>query len=745
VARIRNVLRSSRRIMLDGKPLKVMDLGVGMAAALVSKTMAMAGSKVRRLDPVGGDPFYDVYPAYRVWRECTVPIERGDLSQQLADADVCIVGGEDYPGLPEPVNVGELTRQYPRLVILKLSGYVEGFAPGAPAVDLLVQARSGLVNEQYADRPLCFSLPVPTYGAALLGLAGVWAALLERQRSGLGQVVFASLQQGIALFWTPIWMSAERPDDDFMKVSPKGVRHLIFQCGDGGYVQFVMGIPGAVAKLYQVLGIDAPVDQNDRGNPRPGAALDKYFGDLGLIAPYVRKRERGELLQALWKAGIAAEPVLNPGEAWDDEQVRANSVIVRNEGGWRFVGQPLNIRVIDCRAAPPGERVSSASAPAAPLAGVRIVDLGSFVAGPFASKVLANLGADVIKVEPLTGSAGRGILRHTIAADGAKRSIAVDLKTPEGLEIVEKLCARAHAVQHNFRVGVAKRLGVDPASLRRVKADLVSLETTAYGAVGPKAAHSGFDMVMQAFCGHEARAGGAGNPPLWCRVPLVDYGTGAMGSIALLIGLVIQGASGSAVETHVSLLDTALFLMSELVQSPDGAFAGAPLLDKGQTGFHPAESLYETKDGWIAVVARTNHAAQGLARIGQLIDPRPRGAWGELERMQIATHLRRYDTDCLLQELSEAGVWAERCVEDGWAALRKNAAAHAAQMVVGRQDRRRGRIEGCLGPLVSFSRSAVTVEGLAAPELGEHTDEVLLELGYTPGEIADLRRRAVVA
>src|SRR5690606_11883958 len=117
-------------------------------------------------------------------------------------------------------------------------------------------------------------------------------------------------------------------------------------------------------------------------------------------------------------------------------------------------------------------------------------------------------------------------------------------------------------------VGVAARLGLDPSNLRRLNPNIITLQTSGYGQTGPKAEQPGWDMVMQALCGLEQRAGGEGNPPLWYRSAIVDYSTGALGAISLLMAVFTRARYGGSVETEVSLLATALTLMPELIRTP---------------------------------------------------------------------------------------------------------------------------------------------------------------------------------
>src|SRR4030095_10430489 len=149
--------------------LRVVDLSVGMAGALATKFLVDAGARVRRMEPADGDPFRGQYSAYEIWQRgkelVRSPDSGGDaiLDELLSGAAVCVLGGEDYPGLRWRHDTQGLARRHPRLVILEFTGYPSG-TPQAqrPAVDILVQARSGLAFEHYSQRPLCHALPAPT-------------------------------------------------------------------------------------------------------------------------------------------------------------------------------------------------------------------------------------------------------------------------------------------------------------------------------------------------------------------------------------------------------------------------------------------------------------------------------------------------------------------------------------------------------------------------------------------------------
>jgi crotonobetainyl-CoA:carnitine CoA-transferase CaiB-like acyl-CoA transferase len=716
----------------------VVDLGVGIPAALASRLLADTGAEVFRL----ADSAEPTTQSMAAWRRDNRALSAEYLEDTLSAADVCIVGGEDLAGYAPRWKADTLAQRHPKLVILNLTGYGAADPDREHrAVDLLVQARSGLVFEQSAPRPRPLGYPLPTFGLVLQGVLGVWCALFSRASTGQGQIVTSSLLQGAAMYWSQIWLQAQKTSVGFDRIAPRDVRQLVFQCRDGTYVQFAMGVPGSLKKLYAVLGIPVEVGGADRGAPDPRRGQN-YFGDTALIAQYVARFERRPLLEALWAVGFTAEGVLEPGACWDDAQTQALGTIIDRPGLGRVVGPPVRWTA---REAPVSTaRSSAATDSGAPLQGVRVVDFGAVVAGPYSSALLADLGADVIKVEPLTGDFNRQQVRTTVVANRRKRSIAIDAKSTEGAALIAQICKSANAVHHNFRPGVAARLGIDPAALRRLRPDIVTLETSAYGEVGPRAAQPGFDSLIQALCGHEVRAGGQGNPPHCCRSFFVDFTAGALGAIALVAGLVSQKSRGRGVDYSMSLLEAGLFLMSELIQLPSGEFVGAPPLSKDLTGFCAAESLYEVRDGWIAVAIRSESMAARFAAILQLDLPRNPDSWSSTEQAAIQRALLQWTRDDIVRVFKNAEVWSEPCLEHGWWDLAAAAERNGQRFLSSVREPTHGEITGWLEPLFSLSRTQITPWRRFSPGLGEHTDEILAELGLEPEKIAELRQCRVI-
>ena len=384
---------------------------------------------------------------------------------------------------------------------------------------------------------------------------------------------------------------------------------------------------------------------------------------------------------------------------------------------------------------------------AGPLAGIRVIDLGMYVAGPYVSVILGDLGAEVIKIEPLGGEPGRVYFRGLAACNRGKRVIAVDMKTVEGTEVVKRICQTADVVHHNFRPGVSGRLGVDAPTLRGRNAELIVLETPGYGTSGPKSDWPGFDMIFQAYCGHEQHAAGEGNPPLWYRFAIIDFAAGMLGAIAILGALYRRRRVGEGASLSVSLFDTGIYLLSELLKSDDGSMSGVGRMNSAQTGFHPAESLFQTQDGWIAVAARDDAMAAELARVLGCTEVAsyPRGCWGEAERRAISKALRELSTDSAEYMLREAGVWVQRCRTHAARELLSSPALRALGTSLAGTHPKYGETLQ-IGPCMSLSAAPFeSAKRDGIPALGEHTRELLREIGYADADIDTLYGRKAVA
>ena len=414
---------------------------------------------------------------------------------------------------------------------------------------------------------------------------------------------------------------------------------------------------------------------------------------------------------------------------------------------------------------------------AGPLAGYRVLEFGSFVAGPFAAQMLADLGADVIKIEPPTGDPWRSHMsfvpyesRVFIALNRGKRSICIDLKQPEGIEVCHALVRSADAVLSNNRPDTAAKLKFDHETLMRVNPSLVYCDITAYGASGPKRNEPGFDLITQGYTGAMATEGKVvrGHPVPVRSSSFIDYSTGYATVNAVLAGLLARERTGEGQLASTSLLGNAIAMQSLSVIRVERALSAAQVWVDGERkelverGASYAEQqaeyakvstaqiyecyyrAYRTKDGAFALGTLAVPPRIRLLRFLGLSDPRievpgydestPEAiALAEelVERMEAEfakrttsewiTELRERDIPC------EPVRFAEEIVNDEQA---------LANDFVVEMEHPAGGPYRAAGPVVDFESGNPPLR--PSPMLGQHSREILEELGLDEPRIERL-------
>lgn len=256
----------------------------------------------------------------------------------------------------------------------------------------------------------------------------------------------------------------------------------------------------------------------------------------------------------------------------------------------------------------------------APLDGVRVVEFGQYIAGPAATQALADLGAEVIKVEPLTGEASRhlGIFGDAIwrSFNVDKQAIAVDLKSTQGRDLAVALAGSADIVVQNLRPGAADRLGLGARALRSTHPTLVHASITGFGSSGPGAGRSGYDIAAQAESGMMWINGAAGGDPTRVGFPVVDIAVGAICAQAVLGSYIGRLRHGTGATVETSLLEVALHLLGPAWS--EYFTTGKPPIrtGNGQVAVAPGADLVPTADGWIVLSA---YSVEHFLRLAQLV------------------------------------------------------------------------------------------------------------------------------
>ena len=391
------------------------------------------------------------------------------------------------------------------------------------------------------------------------------------------------------------------------------------------------------------------------------------------------------------------------------------------------------------------------------LEGLRVLDQTQVMAGPFCAMLLADMGADVVKIEPPGGETTRamdleaapGVSAPFLAVNRNKRGLVLDLKRVEGVAILTQLVATADVLIENYRPGVARRLGVDYATLSAVNPRLVYCSISGFGQTGPYAERGGYDLIAQGMSGIMSATGSEGGAPVKVGVPITDLGAGLFAVFGILCAVRARRVTGRGQFVDTSLFEAGLALSAW--EATEYWYTGQ--VPRGLGTAHRLNAPYQAfraSDGYFTVgAANDNLFPRFCAILGRddlVEDPR---------FDSVAQRLRhRAELERLVEALTARqprAHWLAQCEAAGVPAGPINTVpealddphVHARGMVQELAHPDAGRVKG-LGNPVKLSATPPAMRK-AAPRLGEDTDAILAELGLDPPAIAALRAKGVVA
>ncbi len=772
---------SDRGGALEG--VVVVELAQSLAGEFAGGLLADMGATVVKVEPRDGSPLRrrgpgiagedSLYFQSENRGKYSVVAELGELGREpwlaklLATADAVI---EDLgPGRLEAVGLSPaaLCAQNARLAVLRISPFGQtGPLAGERGDDRIAQAFSGMqFATGFPDRPpIPVTVPLAEAWSAILGAGALLMAVFHARRSGHGQVIDIGLyqtalrmQEDVVIRHHRTGAVAARMGTESATVVPANV----YPTGDGGWIALSGAGDQPFARLCEAIG--EPDAVKDPRFATSAARLANRAAADELVRSWVARHDLADVEARFTKAGVAGTAVRSVDEIIDDAHVRARRSILslKSFSGSDFlapaptprfsrtsardpVGAPrlgehtaivrASVERLAARSSP---AVRSSSAPGAgALAGVRVLDLSQWLAGPAAAALLGDFGAEVVMVElPATGTASidgpgsRGV--GFPVTNRNKRSITLDVRSARGRDVFLELVRLSDVIVENFRPGTLERWNLGPAALHAVNPRLVLLRSSGFGQSGPYAARAAFNPVGLAFGGMTYLNGFPDRPPCRDGVTAGDYSTALFNVLGVLAALLCRDRDGQGQVVDTAMFECALRLTGDLL-AVRSALNIRRERAAGDSPLYPSSLTVEAVDGRFvaASAASWSEFADALARLGRPRVDEPVGVREELAKLVGAVA-----ADEAARVLRRAGLTAS--VVNSVADLVQEPHLWSRGDLVRRTDPEMGEIvmQGIV-PILSRTPGRLT-DWSRRP--GSDNDVVLgALLGYTPQQIREI-------
>ncbi len=628
--------------------LRVVELTEGISGPYAARFLADQGADVVKIEPSQGDP-YRSDPGFQALnrnKRSVVADNPEDLCARLApQADVLVV--------PSTAHADRLRRFAPNAVMVSFPIWGQNAQPLGSIEEVPAATGIGWNQISYSEGPVDLVMPLASYGAGMLGAIAIAAGLYARQNTGQAPTYEVSDVAGSGAMQigdvNVELLGSEREGSSPLGSTGRAAAYRLFRTADDQWMFVACG----TTVFYEAMlaAIDREDLLGDERLPTPPWGLLE-LEPLAFITPELEgafaSRTRAEWLEILASHDVPCQPVQSREEFFASPLAQSNGLDVYVQhpelGEVRVPPQPFSLSecpAVELKSAPllgqhtdevlaelegfqANEKASqpatspdvptSATATTPPLAGVSALDLSSFIAGPVITRHLAMLGADVIKVEPPQGEPFRVLGPFFNGWNQAKRSIVLDLKTADELDVLHRLVAKADVFVENFRPGVAERLGCSQANLRAICPDLITLQSPGYGMHEPMSKVPAFDPLLQALAGIMDAQGGD-DEPVFLTVPVHDAATPLIATFGIISALYHRARTGQAQTVQTSLAQTTSAAQAAEMVS----YKGRPPTRRGGFDYRgqvDGPRYEETTDGW---VWRTTPAETAVAETAAVV------------------------------------------------------------------------------------------------------------------------------
>ncbi len=781
---------------LDG--IVVVEFSSNMAAAYAAMLLAEQGASVIKVEPPGGEaprgtPHFHALNRSKRSAFIDIATRAGntDAAKLIARADIVVTGWTGERARQLGLDSASIAAINPLAIALELPPFGNrGPYADFEAGDELVAALGAISGTQWArsGNPVPLTFPATTYAAAVLGATGAAAALLTRSAER-GQAVEVSMLAGAFALQTGGIMRHEQmtslyhgPQDPLGPIPC----YRLFEASDSRYLFIACGNTTFWNKF--TLAIERPelvADPRFEGAPW-GVPKENWQTLKEILAAIIRTRPRDEWLTILREADVPCAPVMTRDEFMSHRQTRALEMRCELDdptlGATVQAGIPINLLatpgeitgpapavsndgVVEVlqwlESAPKGDRFgyvnlsmseeerqryAIARCARGPLTGLLVLDFCSYIAGSYGPMILAQMGADVIKIESLEGDAFRHFGFGFLGWNEGKRGLSLDFTTPAGREIIHGLAARADIIVENLRPGRMRRYGFDYETLAAINPRLIYMSVTAFGNRGPEHDQPGFDPLLQARSGVMAAQGGPHGHPVYLTCAICDYGAAMLSAYGCVLALHAREQTRRGQMCETSLLQAAMaFQPGEFIFYP-----GRADIENGHAEYRGAAALcraYECRDGnWLFIAAKSPLDWEALRKRAAITAP---SAFDDAARepsegklaAALSEYLCQFDRAAAITVLSDAGVPVVPVNRFG--DLFDAPQVLASELLLDLQHSTWGKVSQT-GILAKFAVTPGKVDG-AGPLLGEHTAQILADmLAYPAERIADLAARRII-